>query len=328
MVRRILLVLLVALPFPLLGAQPASAGCRFSAERLAGADRIDTAIAISKRGHPAAGSAASAVLARSDAFADALAGAPFAVRHGAPLLLTASGALDTRVRDELRRAVPSGATVYLLGGTGALSAAVESSVRAAGFVPQRMAGDDRYETAVEIANDSGSSTVFLATGRNFPDGVVAGASATKAGAVVLFTDDRTIPAATAGYLLRATKVYAFGDQAASAAPTATRISGATRFETSVAAARTFFPGSREPLQWSLATGADFPDALAGGALVTQPGGGPLLLTTRDEMPKAVDDWVAGSSANADDIFILGDKGVVGKQNEDRIYYHAVAACGP
>ena len=42
------------------------------------------------------------MLSRSDLPADALAGSTLAARAGGPLLLTGSGALDTRVADELR----------------------------------------------------------------------------------------------------------------------------------------------------------------------------------------------------------------------------------
>src|SRR5262245_20044119 len=58
-----------------------------SAVVLAGADRIDTAIAVSKNSFPTTGSANAVVLARGDLFPDALAGAPLAVNKGGPLLL-------------------------------------------------------------------------------------------------------------------------------------------------------------------------------------------------------------------------------------------------
>src|SRR5579884_1700253 len=95
-----------------------SASATPAVTRLSGADRIATAIAVSTNAFPS--HATAAVLARSDDFADALAGTPLAVAKNAPLLLTPPTTLDARVSAELQRVVPAGGTVYLLGGTVAL----------------------------------------------------------------------------------------------------------------------------------------------------------------------------------------------------------------
>lgn len=60
-----------------------------------------------------------------------------------------------------------------------------------------------------------------------------------------------------------------------------RHAGAGRFETAAIVSTAFFvPGVSSV---HLATGADFPDALAGGAIAGIDGG-PLLLVTRDVLP--------------------------------------------
>lgn len=59
-----------------LAAPAAAAGSTFGGNRLAGPDRIDTAIATSTSSFPTAGSAQAVVLARADVAADALAGTP------------------------------------------------------------------------------------------------------------------------------------------------------------------------------------------------------------------------------------------------------------
>lgn len=295
--------------------------------RLAGTDRVATAIAIAQEGHPSGGAPA-ALLARSDAFPDALAGAPLAIAEDGPLLLTGSGSLDPRVERELRRTVVPGGTVYILGGTTALSPAVEASVRAAGFTPRRIAGNDRYETAVAVADALGRpTTVLLATGRNFPDGVVAGAAAGQHSAAVLFTDDRRMPAATSAYLRPTTTVYAVGDQAATAAPTAIPLRGDTRYDTSVVVARTFFGDTNPPKQMGVATGTNYPDALAGSALVTKEGGGPLLLTLPDTLPRPVENYMGEYVVPVEVIYIYGDLGVVSQAVEDQIE-QVLYTCGP
>ena len=75
-------------------ALPAGPAAADSAVRLGGEDRIETSVAISQASYPKAGSAQAVVLARADDFADALAGTPFAVHVGGPLLITGKAALD------------------------------------------------------------------------------------------------------------------------------------------------------------------------------------------------------------------------------------------
>jgi len=71
-----------AVPPSQLVTSPATAGATVT--RLAGADRVGTAIAISQATFPAAGSAGAVILARDDDFPDALAGAPLAAKLHAP----------------------------------------------------------------------------------------------------------------------------------------------------------------------------------------------------------------------------------------------------
>jgi len=138
--------------------------------RLSGADRVATAVAVSRSAFPTDGSAAAVVLARADAFADALAGGPLAAAKKAPLLLTASGALDVAASAEIQRVLKPGDTVYLLGGKAALSDAIASAVSALGDVPARLAGTDRFGTALAIAEAMDDPpTVFEADGVSFPD---------------------------------------------------------------------------------------------------------------------------------------------------------------
>jgi hypothetical protein len=103
---------------------------------------------------------------------------------------------------------------------------------------QRVAGQDRYGTAVEVARALGNPPmVFLATGRNFPDSMTAGPVAASVHGVVLLTDDDRLPQVTADYLHQneAFPSWAFGDQAAKAYPRAQPVAGADRYETAMLA---------------------------------------------------------------------------------------------
>jgi putative cell wall-binding protein len=243
--------------------------------RVFGADRESTAVAASASAFPAAGSASAVVLARSDAFADALTGGPLAAVKHAPLLLTSPGALDATTKAEISRVLPTGGTVYLLGGTSALSDAVAAAVTAMGDVPLRFSGPDRFATAVAIADALGDpTTVFEASGVNFPDALSAVPAAIATHAAILLTNGQSPAAATSSYLAAHPGTrYAIGGPAAWADPTATALAGASRYDTSAAVANVFFPDATAA---SVADGDNFPDALAGGPIAGE-AGQPMLL---------------------------------------------------
>lgn len=280
--------------------------------RVAGADRIATSIAASQAAFPKANSARAAVLARADSFADALPGTPLAATEGGPLLLTNTTALPAATVDELNRVLPLGDTIYLLGGTSAISANVQTQLTSMGYSVTRLAGADRFATAVAVAGAlNNPTTVFEADGTNFPDALSAGSAAAQQGAAVLLTSGGAQSAATAGYLSAHPSVrYAVGGPAAKADPGATPLVGADRFATSVLVATKFF---NAPLSVGLASGMNFPDALSGGA-VTANHGGPILLVpssgtvpagstsylTKTAAVSASSAWLFGGTASVND----------------------------
>jgi putative cell wall-binding protein len=264
--------------------------------RLAGSNRYSTAAAVSQsywgnQGDPSSGpQATAAVLSRSDNFADALGGSALAAHVGGPLLLTPPTTLNADTQTEMQRVLGnSGAKVYLLGGTAAISTTVESQVQALGYTTVRISGADRYATAVAIAGaiDPDPDLILTATGQNFPDALGAGAAAgsydypgSTFTAVVVLTNDTTMPAATNSYLSAhaAAPVFAIGAQAdvatGSVLSTYYALVGSNRYQTASFVSQVFFSGS-----WAagVATGTNWPDALAGGALMAALNG-PLLLT--------------------------------------------------
>ncbi|MDQ2649076.1 MAG: cell wall-binding repeat-containing protein [Actinomycetota bacterium] len=279
--------------------------------RVAGTDRIATAIAASTLN--AAGSAQAVVLSRSDGFADALAGTPLAVKKGGPLLLTPSGsALDPRVLTEIRRVLPAGRTVYVLGGPSALHPAVDTALNNAGYLVFRLQGQTRYGTAVSIADlGLGNPPLqLLATGLGFADALAGGAAASTGvqGGAVLLTHGNELPSETAAYLANhAGARFALGGPAAGVTGVgATPIVGADRYETAALVAERFFT---DPAGAVLAYGQNFPDALAGGALAGR-GGVPLLLTRTADLPASVDAYIAQHRAAMWNGFVVGGPAVI------------------
>ena len=257
----------------------------FSAQRLNAASQPIVSVAVSQAQF-GAGSANDAVLARFDNFADALAGIPLALKKQGPLLLSSSGGVEAEVVREIQRVVRKGGNVWLLGGTNALSANVESTIRQFGYTPRRLAGVTRVETAVEVAKEIGpASTAFVVNAWNFPDALSAGsaAGAASGGAHVLLTNVDSVPTATSVQLdtgLYSSRIV-FGGAAAvndatyGALRATERVWGADRDATAAAAGSRFYPSASTV--W-LAGGADFVGGITGGAMAARQRG-PLLLAS-------------------------------------------------
>ncbi len=122
-----------------------------TAERVAGDDLYGTGVAAAGRVTPGVmgDRGRTAVIASGEVFADALVAGPFAARGIHPVLLSPPGELHAEVAAYLGDA---GIThVVLMGGTSALSDAVEQSVEDLGIEVSRVAGSTRYDTAVQAA---------------------------------------------------------------------------------------------------------------------------------------------------------------------------------
>jgi putative cell wall-binding protein len=289
----------------------------YPAVRVAGGDRIETGIESSFYSPTLA---KAVVIARSDGYADALAGAPLAVARNAPLLLNPTAELDSRVKTEIERALPTGGTVFLLGGVAALSQAVEDAITGDGYHVIRYQGDDRYLTALKIASDGlgNPSTLFLTSGTNFADALPAGPAAAVKSAAILLTDGTTVPQSVKDYLAAhpsATR-FAVGGPAAAADPSATPVVGTDRYDTSRKVAATFFTN---PSEVGVANGLGFADALGGGAAV---GGldpaGPLLLTDPTTLSTPTKDYLVANSGDIFTVYIFGGLVAVSQPVEDAI----------
>lgn len=206
-----------------------------------------------------AGDATHAVLARADDFADALAGSALGNGLGPLLFTPRTGPLAPSTRDELLRAVAAGATVYLLGGTAALPSTLEAELRELGFVPIRLSGSSREQTAAAIATEVDRlglrrmRPVLLARSDQWPDAVAGGSLAAWFGLPILLTSPTSLHPATRAALvtLRPNRIYALGGEVALAshvlreAGTAAgvpiseqrRLSGPGRVETAIAIAQ-------------------------------------------------------------------------------------------
>ena len=249
--------------------------------RVAGNDRIATAIEVAGRTHPDGivtdgDGTATAVLAQAGDFADALAGGPLAASLGGPLLVTPTDHLDVRVTRELRRLGVD--EVVLLGGDASLAPAVESALGNEGWDTRRIAGTTRYDTARLVAEELPGTAAYLVSGDAFADAISASSRAAGEGVPILLTSRDQLPAPTADALDGRTTVSVVGGTAvvsdavvAELDGDVTRFAGATRYET----AASLLPDGPVGELW-IATGADWPDALSAGPAAAA-AGAPLLI---------------------------------------------------
>ena len=204
----------------------------------------------------------------------------------------------------------------------------------------RLSGASRYETAIEIAQygftcggtyampanctDGTVPVVYIAGGAGFADALSAGPAARAEGGPLLLTESTTLPAAVRAELVRlnpdeivvvgGTGVVSASVKTALAAyaPTVTRVSGASRYETSrLIAVRVLENGGFTTGQslW-VATGTGYADALSAGAAAAD-AGVPILLVDggRSTIPTETRAFI-DDALQPTDVYIAGGEGVV------------------
>ncbi|MEW1956574.1 cell wall-binding repeat-containing protein [Kineococcus sp. NPDC059986] len=295
--RRRLFTALAASTVLALAATPAA---QAADKRLAGADRYETAAAVSQQftGSPIA----PVFLATGENFPDALAAAAAAGATRSRVLLTGRYTVPAATLAELKTLHAS--EIYVVGSTASVSTEVETALTRLDYSTVRLDGADRYETAAYVATSlfSDPDTVFLATGENYPDALAGAAAAGRIGAPVLLVRPDALPEVVADSFsdeayarFKPSRFFVLGDEKAVSnavidqvkalgfqGATFERLAGADRYATAVAVGRRFFPTSTQAV---LAVGDNFPDALAAGPFAAETGA-PLLLTQKASTPSA------------------------------------------
>lgn len=294
---------------------------------IAGDDRYDTAVKMSAA---AFDDAPTVVIATGENWPDALGGAALAGAVDGPILLTRAGSLPPVVLAEIRRL--DAREAIILGGEGAVSGAVAKALVAelgAGAVT-RIDGADRYETAERVARatraalgDAYDGGCFVATGSDFPDSLAAAPLAAANGWPLVLTAPGELAVATRGAMgeigvssavvlggtgvvdasVETTLVAWLGDDAVE------RIAGPDRYETAALIAD-YSVGAG--LAWegaAIATGENFPDALAGGMLQAR-SGSVVLLTRSAALVEPVRARLAAQCGSARSFRYLGGDGAV------------------
>lgn len=286
--------------------------------RVFGDDRYDTAVRLSAS---LTAPVPVVFVATGLDFPDALAAAAAAGALGGPLLLTRPTALPSAVRDEIVRLKP--ARIVVVGGTSVVSERVKHALNAISPTT-RSDGGNRYDTAVRLSRSEFDSAdeVVVATGRDFPDALVAAAAAGGSKLPVLLVNGKakTVPAALVREIarLQARRVSIIGGYGAVSAEIqavlaskegleVARYAGANRYDTASTVNDAYFAAGSADAAF-IATGTDFPDALAGAAQAARLQQ-PLFVAPRTCAPPSI--VASASNIGVISTLALGGKAVLG-----------------
>jgi len=258
-------------------------------ERIAGQDRVETALEISQQGWQ---NAQTVILSEYSDYADSIASTPFAVNLNAPILLTQGDSIDPRVIAEIKRLNPQ--NTILLGGNGRLRPSIEEELNQRGLTWERIGGADRYETSILLAQRLHSDSLILANGDDFPDALSAASYAGIKHIPIVLTSN-TLPQSVIDYyqVTRPQHLVVIGgegvipsvDLAQHNFKVESRLGGQDRYETNAKVVSSM-QASYTSNNFFLASGQNFPDAVAGTVLASKDKA-PLLLSEKDDIPPSV-----------------------------------------
>ena len=155
--------------------------------RIAGRNRQLTAVEVSKTLFKHADVV---ILTSSNKMVDSLAASPKGIAINAPTLFVEKDSIMDEVLQEIKRLNPS--KIIIAGGEESISDDVAKQLQPLGIKQQRVAGADRFETAVKLGeeirrNSSNKTDVILVNGYNSIDALTAGSLASKLNIPILLT---------------------------------------------------------------------------------------------------------------------------------------------
>ncbi|MFQ3544942.1 cell wall-binding repeat-containing protein [Halobacillus rhizosphaerae] len=220
---------------------------------------------------------------------------------------------------EAQRLLKDNGRITVLGGTGAVSSAVSQQFHDLGYPVIRIAGTNRVETAIQIAQHvkDKPAQLFIADGNNFADALSIVPYATKSQAPILLNTAnaglnqeiisyiQTHPSVTSATIIGGPN--AVPPQAETmlkqlGIPKIRRIAGTERSLTALKIATTYYPRAT---QAGISNGHRFPDALSGSRYAYSHDM-PILLTDSDHVNRDV----ANFSKQLHNFVFFGGEGVL------------------
>ncbi|UOQ44822.1 cell wall-binding repeat-containing protein [Halobacillus salinarum] len=288
-------------------------------ERISGTTRYKTASAFANKVAPH--SLGAVFIASGKNYPDALAGGVLNhSNNGMVLLVQDKGDIVTHKINEVKRLLKKGGKVYILGGPGAVSEKIKKQFERH-FSVERIAGNTRVKTAIEIANkvDANPNEIFVSYGFNFADAL----------AIVPYASEKEIPVLLNGSkkelsselknyiqthpsIKKVTIIGGPGVVSQSSelslkqmVGSVERVSSTTRELTALAIAKKYYGDTNKV---AISNGQRFPDSLSGSRFAFK-NGMPILLVTEDKMKPEVRNF----AEKADSFYFFGGSGVISDQ---------------
>ncbi len=264
-------------------------------QRISGADRIDTSIAIAKEQFISKQPDA-IVLTSGNDFPDALGGAELAYKNNASVLLVGNSVNESKtVLDYISNNLSKDKKIYVLGGTASVSQEIFNYITTQGYSVIRIGGKDRYETNQKIVdnlNVAKGTPMVITSGNNFADALSISSIASINGYPILINDRDSLLASVSNYItnIQPSIIYVVGGTGVISTNIETqiknlngninivRLGGKDRYETSMIIAEKFNLNTNTI---TIASGLNFPDALSGSVLAARKNSSVLLVDNND-----------------------------------------------
>ncbi len=284
------------------------------------ASRYETAVGISQKMYPEAGSASSVFLVSGRSYLDAVPLGSLASQENGVILFADTSSVPAVTLNEIARVLPHSATskIYVVGKSSVITTSVDDYLNAH-FVDEvvRITPWSRVDESVQVAGLLDVTNTAFLVQSSMVDGIPAGAVSAREGWPILVTPGSSLASDVADFLQSEPKgesishIYIVGGTSAISSSvesaltlmgkTVTRISGTDRFDTSKEVALEFF---EHPASLALANGYSLVDAVSGSVL----GGSynaPVLLTQASSLPVSVSGYVHGNAGTLTSGFVFG-----------------------
>ncbi len=285
--------------------------------RISGKDRVETSINFSKKRFK---ESKYVILVSGNNFADPITSITLAHRLKSPILLTTGTRLEKSIREEIKRL--GAKKVFIIGGTNSVSLDKEKTLKNDNYEVKRLAGIDRYETSVEVANEitenfnTNNNEVVIASGETYPDALTSSPLSVKKNTVLLLTKKDTMSDGVKGYIKNRNikKALLFGGYSAISKDIENdfdmhiRIHGKDRYET---AANIYKYGFAENKNIIVASGENFADALVAGTDRVDNKPVPILLTSKRYIPSPLLELL--NKADINNILVVGGYSSISKK---------------
>lgn len=276
--------------------------------------------------NPPIQSSKTVILASGEKYTDVLTATVLGNEKDAPILLAQKNSIDKKTLAEIKRLNVE--DIIISGGIDSVSNKVEEQLK--GYNVTRIAGQDRYETAVRIGDEvrkiTGNKTEsMLVDGTNFPDVITISTLATQKRAPILLTEPKILNETTDKTMSEweINNVTIGGSynsvsrdiESNLSVNKISRLGGIDRYETAKLLATEVRGLTGNKSDMILVDGTNFPDGITINSLASN-FKTPIMLTTPDTLSKETADKISEWSIK--NVLIGGGYNSVSKNIEDNL----------